>query len=366
MLFAFGLDWKKDHTPTETTGITNSTIRIESTIYMDDVDLVNRAVLAYISDQSGATANKIYKNFNGFEVDLDGGLPLKYSYRVSGIPSGVTVDHAVLQLSETADFAEVQSYDMSNPSADISIYHLKTGTTYFYRLNLSLSSGGTVGTTGSFTTTKSPRILAIDGAVNVRDIGGWMTESGKEIKQGLLYRGSELDGAFEPTYLLTHQGREDMSQVLGIKTDLDLRGMTQETESAIAPSVNYTTYAMGMYTDIFNADMKLIVREIFADLANKDNYPIYAHCTYGRDRTGTLCFLLEALLGVSEADIRREYDLSAFVDSYSDLESFSSMLAVMKSQYTAQTLSGSVALYLKDIGVTDEEIASIREIFLGE
>ncbi len=45
-------------------------------------------------------------------------------------------------------------------------------------------------------------------------------------------------------------------------------------------------------------------------MADRENYPIYLHCTYGNDRTGTICYLLEALLGVRDEDLLKEYRLS--------------------------------------------------------
>ena len=39
---------------------------------------------------------------------------------------------------------------------------------------------------------------------------------------------------------------------------------------------------------------------------------IYFHCTIGTDRTGTMAYFLEGLLGVSEEDRLRDYDLSYY------------------------------------------------------
>ena len=45
-------------------------------------------------------------------------------------------------------------------------------------------------------------------------------------------------------------------------------------------------------------------------VVNGDN--IYFHCTIGSDRTGTLAYFLEGLLGVSEEDRLRDYEISYF------------------------------------------------------
>ena len=87
------------------------------------------------------------------------------------------------------------------------------------------------------------------------------------------------------------------------------------------------------------------------------------HCTYGVDRTGTVCYLLEALLGVSDEDLKREYELSAFTSSYVNSEEFASFrtrISMLEGNNTCEKVEG----YLLSIGVTAEEITSIRSIFL--
>ena len=39
---------------------------------------------------------------------------------------------------------------------------------------------------------------------------------------------------------------------------------------------------------------------------------MYFHCIGGADRTGTLAFLIEALLGVNEGDMSKDYELTSF------------------------------------------------------
>ena len=45
-------------------------------------------------------------------------------------------------------------------------------------------------------------------------------------------------------------------------------------------------------------------------VVNGDN--IFFHCTIGTDRTGTLAYFLEGLLGVSEEDRLRDYEMTYF------------------------------------------------------
>ena len=44
----------------------------------------------------------------------------------------------------------------------------------------------------------------------------------------------------------------------------------------------------------------------------REGKPVYFHCIYGADRTGTLAFLLESLLGVGENELAKDYELTSF------------------------------------------------------
>ena len=240
--------------------------------------------------------------------------------------------------------------------------HLYANTTYYYRVT-AYTTGGLASVSGQFVTSDTPRFLTIDGAYNVRDIGNWRTDSGRRIKQALLYRGTEIDGAVEAHYHITNDGLYDMLNVLGIRYDMDLRNEadTPFGSDALGSRVEHKYYNSPMYAGIFSDEGKIAIKTIFTDLANKNNYPMYLHCTYGCDRTGTVCYLLEALLGVSEGDCLRDYGLSNMP--------ISNILAVkdqLDQNYGASTLKEQVELYLLDCGVSLTQINTIREIFLGE
>lgn len=71
------------------------------------------------------------------------------------------------------------------------------------------------------TTDKGPRVMPVDSIYNVRDQGGYETIYGKRTLQGLIYRGSEMDGKHD--IALSEAGNEYMSEVLGIVHDMVLR-----------------------------------------------------------------------------------------------------------------------------------------------
>ena len=365
ILLAFNHDNNTDK-PKESAGVTvtNNSIVIESSIYTDEIPLVYSSVYTYLDESNIKTVQTIFSEHGGNNVKQNIGLPVKYYYRIAGIPSGVSVQSAKLLVSQNEDMTEALSYNVDVDAKSFEIYHLLPGTKYYYELQITLSTGNTVKTSGDFSTKQSPRILNIDGALNVRDIGGWKAADGKTIKYGLLYRGSELDGSVEPTYLITDSGLHDMISVLGIRYDMDLRAESDRKVNKLGANVAYDNYGVSGYAGIFIDGNKENIRRVFSDLADPDKYPIYLHCTYGQDRTGTICYLLEGLLGVSDADLKKDYELTAlsgFGLATADFAVFVDRINSLEGSTTAEKIEG----YLISIGVTPEEIASIREIFLG-
>ncbi len=367
--FAFNKDngLENSNTTSSTLELTQSSISIKSSLYDGEVPLVDEAIATYMSNENLLSANDVYGNYKGYERRLDIGLPVEYSFDVTGLPANVFVHDGVLEVSEYSDYANAQEFKVTGHSQTVEIYHLKVATQYYYRLRLTLNNGSVVGANGEFTTRSSPRFLKIDGIKNMRDFGGWKTVNGKTVKQSLLYRGTELDGAVESGYRLTAQGLSDMTKVFGIRFDMDLRPASVNTNrvDALGSNVPHKYYNAQMYSDALKGEHKETMRKIFADLANKDNYPVYIHCTHGRDRTGTVCYLLDGLLGVSKEDAYKEYELSAFVDSYVATEDFKAFQQKVDS-FAGNTFQQKTENYLLSVGVTPAEINSIRNIFLGE
>ncbi len=346
--------------------LTQSTIRLETSFFAKDVSLVSEAVAYYIGQNDGTTATEVYKAYDGFKGGLNEGLPLNFAYDVTGLPVNAVVKEITLEISENSDMSGATAYPLNMESPFIEIYNLKTGTKYFYKVTLIVNEDCEFSTNGTFKTADTPRILKIDGAVNVRDIGGYKTVNGKTVRQGLLFRGSELDGAVEKDYKITDAGLKELVGKLGVKFDMDLRGAHENKTGidALGSDIPHKYYGIGMYSDIFNPDNAPRVRNVFADLSNPSNYPIYLHCTYGRDRTGTISYLLEALLGMSSDQLNREYNLSAFTDSYVATDKFNDFVSKVNA-FNGSTLSEKVENYLLSIGVTGGEINSIKNIFLG-
>ena len=145
-------------------------------------------------------------------------------------------------------------------------------------------------------------------AWNVRDLGGWACDGGT-VKYGLLIRGGKLSA----------EDRAVLVGEMGIQHDLDLRGREgggsgdepEMTESPLGKDVWYTRtqqYAWYALTPV--ATWQAYFRCVIDAVTHRE--PVYFHCTAGADRTGTLACVLEGLLGLSQSDIDKDYELTTF------------------------------------------------------
>ncbi|MBP3685947.1 MAG: tyrosine-protein phosphatase, partial [Clostridia bacterium] len=133
---------------------------------------------------------------------------------------------------------------------------------------------------------------------------------------------------------------------------------------ALGANVTHKYYGVNSYENVFKPEEAEAMRAVFSDLAKPENYPIYLHCTYGADRTGTVCFLLEALLGVEKDDLIRDYELTALAHPATEAENLVFFLETLNA-FPGNNLKEKTENYLRSIGVTDAEISSLREIYLG-
>jgi protein-tyrosine phosphatase len=272
-------------------------------------------------------------------------------------------DSGILLLSDDASLANAQEFHLDKEKTSVSIDNLKTNTTYYYQVEVAGKQYS-----GSFQTAASNRFISVPGTENLRDIGGYKTLDGKTVKQGLLIRGCELDGLQNEDYLVSPQDIADMQETFGFVYDLDLRSpdiIEGEYQSVLGEQVRHKFYDAPSYAQIFRPEYLDSVREIFADLADPNNYPMYLHCTWGRDRTGTIVLLLQGLLNVSEEDILQEYRLTGFVKASIASSNKMDSLLMQLNTYKGDTLQEKIIDYLTStVGVTPEEIASIQSVFL--
>lgn len=182
------------------------------------------------------------------------------------------------------------------------IYNMTPGKTYYWELDSDPSVYGTITASGE------RRIIDADTIRNVRDLGGLEvdvdgdgTPDGR-LKYGILFRGPKLTNSTTDI---------DALNALHITEEIDLRGSTSEPQlSNYVPRqiVNYEVDKAN-YPNNYNM-LKDALTATMQDV-NAGN-KIYFHCAIGTDRTGTLAYFLEGLLGVSEEDRLQDYELSYF------------------------------------------------------
>ncbi len=171
--------------------------------------------------------------------------------------------------------------------------------------------------------------LKTAGIHNFRDYGGWPTDGDRHVATGLLFRSGHHVEATE----------EDLAAIadLNIHTVIDLRGQSEraanpcrrvegfagevlfydgETTSSpphmdIEPGTSASDFArermIAVYTRMpDNPAMIDMFGRYLRILAERDGASL-VHCYAGKDRTGIAATMLLHILGVSEADQRKEF-----------------------------------------------------------
>lgn len=170
-------------------------------------------------------------------------------------------------------------------------------------------------TEGDITTTGQLRQIRVDSGFNVRELGGYPANDDKHIQYGLIYRGSQLLGN-QNSYNFNSEDLEELKRI-GIKAELDLRENFAQEESALGSEYDFLHLYWRDCNDIlalYSDDIRQAFEFIHDNLAA--NRPVYIHCTFGADRTGTLCALIEALCGVSIGNIYKDYELTSMCSSF--------------------------------------------------
>lgn len=272
----------------------------------------------------------------------------------------------VLELSLSDSMQEPVTYKAVTNSLDIN--DLMAGKTYFYRIKVPDGKSYKVSKIFTFKTAALPRTILIDSISNTRDLGGYLTTDGKyRVRQGMVYRGANLDS-------ISAAGKKQFLETYKIKTDLDVRG--DKKRSPLGNDVNFVGTTGPQYIQMKEKQYKEALATQIRTFADPSNYPVYFHCQIGRDRTGTQALLLYALLGVSEADIYKDYELSMFsAAGWADNtpvntllnEHFSVVVDYLKNYKADGNLQSNTEAFLKDeIGITQEEIDMIKSLMLEE
>ena len=242
------------------------------------------------------------------------------------------------------------------------------------------------------------RHYPFEGCFNFRDIGGYLNQDGKRVRKGLYFRAGRQD----------RMSDNDLSQLsdLKISTQIDLRKPDEVLDQGKGPLeamgakyVNIAVIPEGGSDQLsrlvgdtgISGERYLGYLEfgptswlrLFGILANEGNLPVVLHCTAGKDRTGVSTAFLLSVLGVSREVIEADYLLTNldterqadFIEStvgYPEGYDRERMMAIAGVPETAmrdfldgvESKWGTVVEYLEKIGVTQEQMETIRTNFL--
>ena len=197
--------------------------------------------------------------------------------------------------------------------------------------------------------------------INTRDLGGWACDGGK-VKYGMLVRGGEPNEV----------DKDLMVNQVGIRTELQLLPKSESRHTYSAWGIDFyanpeeTSYVA--YSLSPKSLWKFYLQVVFDSVSH--DKPVYFHCGIGADRTGTIAVMLEALLGVSQSDIDKDYELTNFLVSDSsfprrrNVDMYKNYIEQIKNVPLvgglADTFANHAISFAVSLGFTAEEINAYR------
>jgi len=238
------------------------------------------------------------------------------------------------------------------------------------------------------------RTLAFSASYNFRDVGGYAALDGRAVRWRRLFRADSLH----------RLAGDDWAAfaALGIRTVVDLRRTFEVEEHGRVPEAEGLTYHNPVLQHVdwlevphpadvaharwladrylnFTEDGTAALTAALSIIADPDAAPVVVHCMAGKDRTGVVCALALALLGVSDDDIATDYAITETamaslieylrVHNPEAIEGQEHMFdspreAMLMFLDDVRARHGSVEKYARSIGVSAEQVAAMRESLL--
>ncbi|WP_328339260.1 tyrosine-protein phosphatase [Micromonospora sp. NBC_00421] len=244
--------------------------------------------------------------------------------------------------------------------------------------------------------TEDSRRIPFSAMFNFRDVGGYPGHDGRTVRWGRLYRS-------DSPHRIDGNDREAFT-ALGIRTVIDLRRPDEVARDGRVPDVDGLAYrhihpehadwALRMYEP--DSSLARYLADRYVDLADTGtaglaeavgliadsaNAPVLVHCVAGKDRTGIVCALTLSVLGVDDDRIAEDYALSteasqrfsawlaeAMPDAQKPPAPFLGSPAEAMSLFLTELRRrhGSIEDYLRHAGVTDAQLAALRDHLLEQ
>ena len=306
--------------------------------------------------QTSSTVRTYLNNANYDPADYSGTVITEYAPEERSLPderpSGVT-----LTIKEEGTLT-VGGYSQHVEPGSFTVYNVIPNTLTEFTVT---NPDGKVVQWGTINPTHFLRQINTPTGRNIRDLGGWSCDGGT-VKYGVLIRGG----------VPTAADREVLVNQCGIRTDIELRGKNDKnwtsalpTASPLGDDIDYHIYDRYAWYSFADKELwRQILGDIF-DSVNNDK-PVYFHCHAGADRTATVACLLEAVLGMSQSDIDKDYELTSFYTGAANdntrrrnSEDWINMLNRINSRQGATFRDRAVKVVL-EFGFTMDDINAFR------
>ncbi len=174
--------------------------------------------------------------------------------------------------------------------------------------------------------TQPQRLLPMEGAANVRDLGGYAAADGKHVKWRTVLRADALNALTAAD--LDYLARIPLRTVIDFRDSVEVAAAPDRLPTSVqyrcalpietGSLVNFdsvtTENAPLVLIDAnrsFVRDWQGVYKEFFRLLQEEGNAPLLLHCTAGKDRTGYAALLFLLSLGVDRETAIEDYMLSA-------------------------------------------------------
>ena len=250
------------------------------------------------------------------------------------------------------------------------VYNSLTGENAPYTVT---KTNGAIVKYGVLKPTGALRMIYLNDTKNVRDLGGWSCDGGT-VKYNKLFRGSRLFINYEDgnTNILNEYDINVLHDLLGIQRELDLRYSSEVNRdySLIGKDVDYRHIDGAWYAINDNVKCKELLNVVIDSVIN--NIPLFFHCAGGADRTGTLAMWIEAILGVNQSDIDKDYELTSFysgvaTDAQARRRNESEWIGLINafSGYLGSNIRDKVVAWAITLGISISKINAFRAAMIN-